>query len=108
MIGERLKEIRRNRGINQEELGAIIGVQSSAVSRYETDKDDPSDKIKVEIARYFNVSLDYLLGIIDEPMPYYSKDKFLRLPDWMTTNEVMMLSDFIGYFEYRKNKMINA
>lgn len=103
-----MKELRRDKGISQEELGAIIGVQSSAVSRYETGKDDPSDKIKMEISRYFNISSDYLLGLIDEPMPCYSKDKFLRLPDWITKNEIIMLEDFIGYLEYRQNKNSNA
>lgn len=94
MIGERLKKLRREKGISQEDLAAVIGVQSSAVSRYETDKDDPSDKIKVEIAKHLNISLDYLLGVIDEPVTYYKPDTFIRLPD-DTLNEDKIL--LLGY-----------
>ena len=108
MIGERLKKLRRDKKISQEELGAIIGVQSSAVSRYETDKDDPSDKIKVIIAKHFNISLDYLLGVIDEPVPYYDEGIFHRLPDGMTKEEKTMMLEFFGYLEYRRGKMSDA
>ena len=90
MIGERLRKLRKDKKLNQSELGSILGVQNAAVSRYENDKDDPSDKIKVEIAKYFNISLDYLLGVIDEPVSCYNEEKFLRLPEHLTKEETAM------------------
>lgn len=101
MIGNRLKLLRKAKGVNQEELAAVIGVKASAVSMYETDKNDPSDQIKVIIAKYFNTTLDYLLGIIDEPVPYYSQDAFLRLPEKMSSEEKILLSEFLEYLQYR-------
>ena len=65
MIGERLKKLRKERKITQDDLAELIGVQKTAVSQYETNKNDPSDKIKVNIAKHLNISLDYLLGVID-------------------------------------------
>ena len=108
MIGERLKKLRQQRKISQEELGAILGVQGSAVSRYEKDKDSPNDGIKVEIAKYFNTSLDYLLGVIAKPVPYYDEEIFLRLPDNMTKEEKIMVQEFFGYLEYRKGNRSDA
>lgn len=36
IFGEKLKEYRKNKGLTQEELAGIIGVQNSAISKYET------------------------------------------------------------------------
>ena len=102
MIGERLKMLRRKRGINQDELAAVIGVKKAAVSMYEKGRSSPNDEMKAQLARYFNVSLDYLLGVIDEPLPYYSEDAFLKLPEGLTRQEILILSEHIGYFEYKR------
>ena len=104
MIGNRLKILRRDKKINQEDLAMAIGVQKSAISRYETDRDTPSDKIKVAIARYFDISLDYLLGVIDEAIPYFDKEKYFKLPAGMTTEEKTMMREFFDYLEYRRDK----
>ena len=85
-------------------MADIIGVQKSTVSLYEIGKNDPSDKVKLEIVRYFNISLDYLMGIIDEPVPFYSHDLFLRLPDDISKEEKYMLSEYLDYLVFRRNK----
>ena len=102
MIGERLRQLRRDKKVSQKDLSAVIGVQESAISRYETDRDSPSDNIKVKIARYFNISLDYLLGVIDEPMPYYNQDVFMKLPVGMKQEERMLLSVFLDFLVYKR------
>ena len=104
MIGERLKALRREKNLKQEELANIIGVSKSSVSHYETNKDEASDNVKIEIARYFNVSLDYLLGIIEEPVACYHQDRFIRIPVNMNVDEKNILMDFIAFLEYRRNK----
>ena len=103
MIGERLKQLRKERKISQSDLASIIGVQSTAVSRYETNKDDPSDRKEVEISKYLDISLDYLLGVIDEPVSCYNQDKFLKLPDKMTMEERTKLIEYLNFLEYRRN-----
>jgi transcriptional regulator with XRE-family HTH domain len=103
MIGERLKKLRKAQKIRQEDLAAVIGVQKSSISLYEMNKNYPSDKVKVEIAKFFNISLDYLLGIVDEPVPYYNEKKFIMLPDDISKEERQLLSDVIEFIEYRKH-----
>lgn len=66
-FGERLKELRKANNLNQTELGKILGVEKSTVSMYENNNSRPDDEIKVKIANYFNVTLDYLLGRSSNP-----------------------------------------
>ena len=108
MIGERLKALRKDKRINQEELADIIGVQKSTVSLYELNKNNPPDKVKIEIAKYFGISLDYLIGVIDDPVPYFGKDLFLRLPDDMSAEDKYLLSECMNYLAYKRQMTNNT
>ena len=68
MIGERLAEVRKNKGMTQLELSRLVFVSLTTISGYENDHCTPSDDIKVKLAKIFNISLDYLLGAIDEEL----------------------------------------
>lgn len=61
-LPDRLKELRKSKNLTQTELGKILGVGKTTISMYETNNSTPNDEIKLKIADYFNVSLDYLLG----------------------------------------------
>ena len=63
----RIKELRKQHELTQEELGSIINVQKAAISKYELERATPSTDILKKLADYFNVSVDYLLGRTDEP-----------------------------------------
>ena len=102
MIGEMIKALRKNKRITQKELADIIGVREPAVSLYETNKNSASDEIKILIAKYFNVSIDYLLGLIDDEVPYYSEDCFLKLPEDMPEEDKVFMRKFIEFSEYKK------
>ena len=107
MIGERLKKVRKERGMKQEELAEILGVKKSTISLYESNKYDPSDSAKVKIARCFDVSLDYLLGVIDTPVPYYRKERFLILPNGISETDINLTSDFVEFIHNRSMKRTN-
>lgn len=64
-LSDRLKKLRISAGLNQTELGKIIGVGKTTISMYETGNSTPSDEIKLKITEYFNVSVDYLFGKTD-------------------------------------------
>jgi len=104
VIGERLNKIRKEKGITQKNLAEIIGVDKSAVSLYERDWNDPSDEIKVRIAQYLQISLDYLLGVIDQPVSYVRQNAFLDVLGHMSNEEQEMLSEFCGYILFRREK----
>jgi transcriptional regulator with XRE-family HTH domain len=79
LVGERLADLRKDKGLQQKELAAIIGVTERSVSLYERELSSPNDKIKLKIARYFNVSLDYLMGLTDHQISYDHND-YIALP----------------------------
>jgi transcriptional regulator with XRE-family HTH domain len=61
-LSDRLKELRKENNMTQSDLGKILGVGKTTISMYENGNSTPNDEIKLKIAEYFNVSLDYLLG----------------------------------------------
>jgi len=60
-LGERIRELRKERGWSQAELGKLIGTDSQYVSRYENGRITPSADALVRIASALEVSTDYLL-----------------------------------------------
>ncbi len=62
-FGEKLKILRTNKKLSQKDLSKILNVSNTIISSYELSLRMPSYDILVKIARYFNVSTDYLLGI---------------------------------------------
>lgn len=61
----RLKLLREEKKLLQEDLGKIIGVSKSAIGFYENEKRDMSPETIIKLADYFEVSTDYLLGKSD-------------------------------------------
>jgi len=62
VIGERIKKLRKENEITQEELAKNIDVSTSMVGMYETNARKPSYEVLIKIAKYFGVSTDYLLN----------------------------------------------
>lgn len=65
-FAERIKELRQERGLSQEALGAMIGVSKYSIHTYEKGKNYPEMKSFMALAEYFQVSLDYLAGWSDQ------------------------------------------
>lgn len=63
MIGERLKQLRIKNGLKQQELADMFGLSSGTISFYESEQRKPDIDFIVAIAKYFDVSTDYLLGL---------------------------------------------
>lgn len=66
-IGDRIRHLRTSANLTQSEFGRIFGVVKSTVSLYESGKSTPNDQIKMNICKHFGVTLDYLLGVSDDP-----------------------------------------
>lgn len=62
LFGEHLKELRRSANLSQEELGKIFHVHKTTVSNWEKGNRFPDLDMYVELANYFNVTTDYLIG----------------------------------------------
>ncbi|NME95380.1 helix-turn-helix transcriptional regulator [Clostridium cochlearium] len=75
MFGDRLKELREEKELTQEELGKFLNVSRQTISGYEAGSIEPSIKNLIKLADIFNVSLDYLLGRTKERYNLNLKDK---------------------------------
>ncbi len=75
VIGERIKDIRKSKGIKQKELCERIGVMITTFSGYENGKHDVPAEIIVRICDLFDISADYILGRTKNPKGlYFSKE----------------------------------
>ena len=69
MLAKRIQEVRKRKGLTQEQLARNLNVSKSTIAMWETGKRDPDSKMITFISDYFNVSADYLLGNTDDPNP---------------------------------------
>ena len=60
-LGEKLKQLRKEKGWSQDEFAAEAEIDGRQVSRYENDRVMPSVDVVVKMAKAYNVSIDYLL-----------------------------------------------
>ena len=61
-LGEKIKKLRVDHKISRNELANILGISYSTISKYETNVRRPDNEMLKNIADYFRVSADYLLG----------------------------------------------
>ena len=66
---ERLKALRELMGISQAELAKKMSVTPPTISRIENGEREPNLQFLKNLAVFFNVSVDYLLGLTDDPTP---------------------------------------
>lgn len=62
-LGEKIKELRILNDLKQEDFAKLFNVTGATVSRWENGKMLPDYILLIMIAKYFNVSTDYLLGV---------------------------------------------
>ena len=92
----RIKELRKERGLKQVDLCKTLGVSQAALSGYETGNYQPDNDILIKIADYFDTTVDYLLGKSDIKKPLTSEDvsgltekqiKILQMMEKMTPEQ---------------------
>ncbi len=102
MIGERLLDLRKDFDLSQDELGKILNINKHSISAYEREKNEPPDEIKIRLAEFFNVSVDYLLGITDTPTPNSMKN-CIRLPLNFPEEEKKSVQNYINFIMMQYN-----
>lgn len=75
-LGKRLRELRKARGLSLEEAGRLLTLSFSTLAMYErAERTPPADKLH-QLANFYGVSVDYLLGrhqrVADQPTPFYT------------------------------------
>lgn len=59
----RLKELREENGVSQKQIAEYLNIKQNTYSQYETGKRQLPIEILIKLARYYNVTTDYILGI---------------------------------------------
>ncbi len=69
-MGLRLRERREARRLKNSQVATYLNISTAHVSDIENGKSNPSLDLLARLARYYDTSSDYLLGITDDPRPY--------------------------------------
>lgn len=69
MLGERLQYLRLEKGMTQKELSKVFKVSLKTIQFYEQNRTIPDIYLVAEMAKFFNVSCDYILGVVNTPIP---------------------------------------
>ncbi|SHK55066.1 helix-turn-helix domain-containing protein [Paramaledivibacter caminithermalis] len=84
-FGDRLRELRKEKGLTQAELAKIFSLGESTISFYESNKRTPDYELLKKIADFFDTSIDYLLCRTDKRKPpkdiYTTKELVHLLPE---------------------------
>lgn len=68
MIGERIQYLRYEKNMTQQELATDINVSLKTIQFYEQGRNTPDTEMIIRLSNYFNVSSDFILGLINKPI----------------------------------------
>ena len=64
-FADRLKELRKDKGLSQMQLALELHISQSAIAKWELEKTEPTASAIIAIAAYFHETTDYVLGVTD-------------------------------------------
>lgn len=63
----RIRDLRIEKRLNQTQVAKILGMSQTGYSKYETGENDVPTSILIKLADFYGTSVDYLLGVTDNP-----------------------------------------
>lgn len=108
-FNKRLKQLRLKNKLTQGELADILGLKPTAISNYESERNEPSFDKLIALSKYFDVSCDYLLGVTDSYLPVggevLDKDivELFDLYQQLESDHVYELKDYARYLIYKQS-----
>lgn len=103
LFSSRLTALRRSEKLTLERLGEVLGVSKQTASRWETGDRLPSLDTAYEIARYFNVTLDYLVGLSDVKV---DRPPCLKLREYIDENEKELHEIYENLHDYERGMLL--
>ena len=70
MVYRRIRDLREDSDLLQKDIAAYLSCTQVCYSNYETGKRDIPTEVLIKLAAYYHTSIDYLLGVTDDPTPY--------------------------------------
>ena len=69
----RLRDLREDKDLNQTQIAKMLGMSQTGYSKYETGENDIPTEVLIKLSRFYNTSIDYLLGETNDPERYTEK-----------------------------------
>lgn len=95
-LGKRLKMLREQKGLTQDELGKLLELKQQSIDSYEQGRSYPNVKNVIRIAELFGVTTDYLLGCEDN-------SKIENIEKHFTCDELELIKQYRKTGEKDKN-----
>ena len=70
MVYQRIRDLRTDRDLSQSQVADYLGMSQTGYTKYEVGTNDIPTQILIRLARFYNGSIDYLLGETDNPKRY--------------------------------------
>ncbi|MBQ8780542.1 MAG: helix-turn-helix transcriptional regulator [Oscillospiraceae bacterium] len=105
----RIKELRKNKGITQIRLSVELGVTQETISAYENGRHYPTVENLIKMSEIFGVSCDYILGISDvktiAASGEYSPDELVLISEYRSASptERKMITAYIQGIKDKRN-----
>ena len=90
----RIRELREHKGLRQIDVAQATGIDQKTLSNYETGKTNPDSYALIQLADFFCVSIDYLVGRCDSTIPENDRQEIHRRLTAIEEN----LSEISKYF----------
>lgn len=109
MFPERLKQLRKEKGMTQIDLAEALGVSSGTVAMWETGKRKPSFEMFDKLTEVFDRRLDYILGTSDDPSSQKLREDEVRLlGNWVVQEEYEDVMRKFSLLDDFGQKAVNA
>jgi len=95
-LSVRLRQLRLDKRLRQDQVARLVGVSKGAISAYETDIRQPSYDVLIRLANLYRVSTDYLLGCTD--------DRTIDISG-LTADEAAIISSLVASMTAKNQKM---
>ena len=74
---QRIRNLREDKDLTQKQIDELLNMSQTGYNQYEIGKNDIPTKILIQLAEFYNTSVDYLLGLKDEINPYPISKKYI-------------------------------
>ena len=98
--GERLEELRKDKHMTQKQLAELLGVNEKTISSYERNEIAPKISKLIKISEIFDITPDYLLGFVNDEIPYSRRFYIPFSRDYPEEME----KELLAYLDYLKHK----
>lgn len=103
VFAERLRNLRDTKGQTQGEVGKAVGKSRESVSKYEIGEREPDTAAIASIAKHFNVSADYILGITDDYTTLSDSKRDSYCIEIISHDKYLRDESFVPYFKIAVN-----